>query len=98
MRAMILHAAHLLLRRIPVLGLLLAGATAPAAAAEATPPWVSLTGQRCVNLIVTEMAVIEVTAEGLLLREVAPDTTVDAVRKATGTELIVRDPVKTMES
>ena len=57
-----------------------------------------LTGQHCVNLIVTEMAVIEVTAEGLLLREVAPDTTVDAVRKATGTELIVRDPVKTMES
>src|SRR2546428_8162357 len=46
-----------------------------------------LTGQRCVNLIVTDMAVIEVTAEGLLLREVAPDTTVDAVRKATGTEL-----------
>jgi len=57
-----------------------------------------LTGQRCVNLIVTEMAVIEVTKEGLVLREVAPDTTVDAVRKATGTELIERDPVKTMES
>ena len=57
-----------------------------------------LTGQRCVNLVVTDMAVIEVTPEGLLLREVAPDTTVDAVRKATGTELIVREPVKTMES
>jgi len=57
-----------------------------------------LTGQRCVNLIVTEMAVIEVTKDGLVLREVAPDTTVDAVRKATGTELIVGDPVKTMES
>jgi 3-oxoacid CoA-transferase len=57
-----------------------------------------LTGRRCVNLIVTDMAVIEVVKEGLLLREVAPDTTVDAVRKATGTELIVREPVKTMES
>ena len=56
-----------------------------------------LTGRKCVNLIVTDMAVIEVTPEGLLLREVAPDTTVDAVRKATGTELIVRDSVKTME-
>jgi 3-oxoacid CoA-transferase len=57
-----------------------------------------LTGQRCVNLIVTEMAVIEVTKDGLVLREVAPDTTVEAVRKATGTELIVREPVKTMEA
>jgi 3-oxoacid CoA-transferase len=56
-----------------------------------------LTGRKCVNLIVTDMAVIEVTPAGLLLREVAPDTTVDAVRKATGTELIVREPVKTME-
>ena len=36
------------------------------------------------NLIVTEMAVIEVTPEGLLLREIAPDTTVEAVKKATG--------------
>jgi 3-oxoacid CoA-transferase len=57
-----------------------------------------LTGQRCVNLIVTDMAVIEVTKEGFVLREVAPDTTVDAVRRATGAELIVRDPVKAMES
>ena len=29
-----------------------------------------LTGRRCVNLIVTDMAVIEVTPEGLVLREV----------------------------
>ena len=57
-----------------------------------------LTGPRCVNLIVTEMAVIEVTKQGLVLREVAPDTTVDAVRKATGTELIAGEHVKTMES
>ena len=32
-------------------------------------------------------AVIEVVPEGLLLQEIAPDTTVDAVRKATGAEL-----------
>jgi 3-oxoacid CoA-transferase len=55
-----------------------------------------LTGRRCVNLIVTEMAVIEVTREGLVLREIAPDTTAEAVVKATGTPLTVPGDVKTM--
>ena len=55
-----------------------------------------LTGRRCVDLVVTDMAVIEVTDAGLVLREVAPDTTVEAVLKATGTELIVPPSVKTM--
>jgi len=57
-----------------------------------------LTGRRCVSLVVTDMAVIEVVKEGLLLREVAAGTTVEAVRKATGTELIVRGDVKTMDA
>jgi len=48
-----------------------------------------LTGRGCVNLVVTEMAVIEVVKEGLLLREIAPDTTVEAVKKATGAPLLV---------
>ena len=47
------------------------------------------TGLKVVNLIVTELAVIEVTARGLELKEVAAETTVDAVRAATGAELIV---------
>ena len=47
------------------------------------------TGLKVVNLIVTELAVIEVTPRGLLLKEIAADTTLDAVRKATGAELIV---------
>jgi 3-oxoacid CoA-transferase len=55
-----------------------------------------LTGRRCVNLIVTDLAVIEVTKDGLVLREVAPDTTAEAVVKATGTPLIVPGDVKTM--
>ena len=55
-----------------------------------------LTGRRCVSLVITEMAVIEVVKEGLLLREVAKDTTVEAVKKATGAELIVPGDVKTM--
>jgi 3-oxoacid CoA-transferase B subunit len=57
-----------------------------------------LTGLRCVHLIVTDMAVIEVVPEGLVLREVAPDTTVEAVQKATGTALIVPAIVGTMPS
>jgi 3-oxoacid CoA-transferase len=56
-----------------------------------------LTGRKCVNLIVTDMAVIEVTPEGLVLRERAPDTTVEAVQNATGTPLIVPADVKVME-
>ena len=56
-----------------------------------------LTGRRCVNLIVTDMAVIEITPEGPVLREVAPDTGVEAVQKATATILIVPGDVKTME-
>ena len=48
-----------------------------------------LTGMKVVHLIVTELAVIEVTDRGLLLEEIASDTTVDAVRAATGADLIV---------
>jgi 3-oxoacid CoA-transferase subunit B len=48
-----------------------------------------LTGQKVVNLIVTELAVIEVTPDGLMLKEIAADTTVDKVKQATGARLIV---------
>jgi 3-oxoacid CoA-transferase subunit B len=48
-----------------------------------------LTGVKVVHLIVTEMAVIEVTPRGLALREIASDVTVDAVRQATGAALHV---------
>src|SRR5262245_27457397 len=57
-----------------------------------------LTGRRCVNLIVTEMAVVEVTKDGLVLREIAPDTTVDEVKKATGATLRVAPDLKTMDA
>jgi 3-oxoacid CoA-transferase subunit B len=49
-----------------------------------------LTGQRVVNRIVTDLAVIDVTPEGLVLREIASDTTEDAVRQATGAPLVVK--------
>ncbi len=48
-----------------------------------------LTGVKVVNLIVTEMAVIEVTPRGLVRREIASDTNVEAVRQATGATLLV---------
>jgi 3-oxoacid CoA-transferase subunit B len=48
-----------------------------------------LTGMGVVDLIVTEMAVIEVAERGLVLKEIATDTTVEAVRAATGAHLIV---------
>lgn len=46
-----------------------------------------LTGVRVVHLIVTELAVIDVTAAGLVLREIAADTTEEQVRAATGAPL-----------
>jgi len=48
-----------------------------------------LTGLNVVDLIVTELAVIEVTPAGLRLLEVADGATIDQVRAATGADLIV---------
>jgi 3-oxoacid CoA-transferase subunit B len=52
-----------------------------------------LTGAGVVNLIVTELAVIDVTPEGLLLREIASDTTLDVVKAATAARLRVAEPL-----
>jgi acetate CoA/acetoacetate CoA-transferase beta subunit len=51
-----------------------------------------LTAERRVSLIVTEMAVIEPTEKGLVLREVASDCSVDDVVAATSASLIVDEP------
>jgi 3-oxoacid CoA-transferase subunit B len=53
------------------------------------------TGLKVVNLIVTELAVIEVTDRGLVLNEIAADTTVEKVQSATGANLIVDRPPST---
>jgi 3-oxoacid CoA-transferase B subunit len=55
-----------------------------------------LTAQRCVDLIVTDLAVIEVDAEGLLLREVAPGVTVEDVVSLTEATLRVAPNVRDM--
>ncbi len=49
-----------------------------------------LTGKGVVNSIMTDLAVIDVTPEGLVLRECAPGVTVEDVKKATAAPLIVR--------
>jgi 3-oxoacid CoA-transferase subunit B len=55
-----------------------------------------LTGPACVDRIITDHAVVDVTDEGLVLREVAPGVTVDEVVEKTGAKLTVPDDVPTM--
>jgi len=48
-----------------------------------------LTGKECVSLIVTDLAVIRRTAEGLVLEEVAPGWTAEEIQGLTGARLAV---------
>ncbi len=50
-----------------------------------------LTGLRVVDTIITELAVIRVKPEGLVLEELAPDVSLEQVQKVTGPKLIVRN-------
>ena len=50
-----------------------------------------LTAAGAVNLIITEMGVIEVTPDGLVLAEINPEFTVDQVKEATGATLKVAE-------
>ncbi|MEB3195953.1 MAG: CoA transferase subunit B [Candidatus Sericytochromatia bacterium] len=48
-----------------------------------------LTGQGVVNMVVTDLAVIDVTPGGFLLRELAPGVTLDEIKAKTGASLTV---------
>ncbi len=61
---------------------------------ECTLPY---TGRRVVQRIITDMAVLDVTADGLVLRETAPGVTVDDVRAATGPPVLVPAEPATMQ-
>ena len=52
-----------------------------------------LTGIGVVKKIISELAVIDVTSQGLVLRERAPGITVDAIRSATAARLTIPDDV-----
>jgi len=56
-----------------------------------------LTGLECTNTIVTDLAVIDVTPHGLVLREVAPGWTPAEVQALTEAKLIVRGNVPEMK-
>jgi 3-oxoacid CoA-transferase subunit B len=57
-----------------------------------------LTGVGVVNLIVTELGVIEITPQGLVLREVAPGVSPEAVQKVTEPSLRLASDLKVMAS
>ena len=49
------------------------------------------------NLIVTEMGVMEVTPKGIVLKEINPEFTVEEVQAATEATLIISPDLKPME-
>ena len=55
-----------------------------------------LTGVRVVHTIVTEMAYINVTPQGLVLEEVAPGLTAEDVQRATEAKLRISTTLKSM--
>jgi len=55
-----------------------------------------LTGRRVVHRIITDLAVLDVTEAGLVLREIAPGATLDEVREATEPDLVVHPDLHEM--
>ena len=57
-----------------------------------------LTGQSCVSKVITDLAVIRVTEDGLVLEEVAPGHTVDEVKEKTGCSLLLPNPPREIDT
>ena len=58
---------------------------------------VPLTAPECVDLIITDLAVIEVSKTGLILKEVAPGWTAEEIQKLTEPKLIISPTLKEIE-
>jgi 3-oxoacid CoA-transferase subunit B len=56
-----------------------------------------ITGLRCVKKIVTELAVLDVTPDGFVLRERAPGVTVEQIQAATAGKLVIRGEIPEMQ-
>ncbi|WP_171773809.1 3-oxoacid CoA-transferase subunit B [Clostridium saccharobutylicum] len=56
-----------------------------------------LTAKSQVDLIVTELGVIKVISDGLLLKEINKDTTIDEIKSLTEADLIIPPDIKTMD-
>jgi len=61
---------------------------------ECTLPY---TAVNCVDLIITEMGVMKVTDEGIVLTEYNPEFTVEEIQAATGATLIISPDLKPVE-
>ena len=67
---------------------------APKILKECTLP---LTAAGQVNMIITEMGVMEITPEGIVLKEIHPEFTVEEVQAATEAKLIIAPDLKPMD-
>lgn len=56
-----------------------------------------LTGINCINRIVTDLAVIDVTKDGFVLKELAPGVSAGEVKEKTGANLIVEGDIPEMK-
>ena len=56
-----------------------------------------LTGRECVSLIVTDIAVMEATPDGLVLKELAPGWTADEVQEQTAAHLALSPDLTDMQ-
>ena len=56
-----------------------------------------LTAKGQVNMIITEMGVMEVTPKGIVLKEINPEFTVEQVQAATEAQLIIDENLKSIE-
>ena len=55
-----------------------------------------LTAPRCVSWVITNLALIQIDQAGFILKELAPDVTIDEVRAATDAELRIAPDIKRM--